>query len=217
MHGPCCPRNPQEASDGREPGRRPQSLIKCLVVSCGASVWDRDTGTLIHRLHPLLAGRQRSQMDTFDLPVTTARAILDTAEQEARDPIKAPKPSVTWTCGPELICPCAATPARTSWEELAGPAPLALIMLPLNVCAPPVTRACHLAPPQPAALSALSTSSWPSGSFPGLPDLRPPIFAAPHLGTLQIPSVVAVAVVCARVYICICDALGSVVCFLALF
>lgn len=45
----------------------------------------------------------------------------------------------------------------------------------------------------------------------------PPIFAAPHLGTLQIPSVVAVAVVCARVYICICDALGSVVCFLALF
>lgn len=105
MHGPCCPRNPQEASDGREPGRRPQSLIKCLVVSCGASVWDRDTGTLIHRLHPLLAGRQRSQMDTFDLPVTTAQAILDTAEQEARDPIKPPKPSVTWTCGPELICP----------------------------------------------------------------------------------------------------------------
>lgn len=92
MHGPCCSRSPQEASDGREPGRRPQSLIKCLVVSCGASVWDRDTGTLIHWLHPLPAGRQRSQMDTFDLPVTTARAILDTAEQEARDPIRAPNP-----------------------------------------------------------------------------------------------------------------------------
>lgn len=55
--------------------------------------------------------------------------------------------------------------------------PDSLTVLPL--CTLCVTHVCHLAPPQPAALSAMSTSSWPSGSFSGLPDLRPPIFAAP--------------------------------------
>lgn len=43
--GPAALPSP-EASGGRELGQRPQSLIKCLLVSCGASVWDGNTGNL---------------------------------------------------------------------------------------------------------------------------------------------------------------------------
>lgn len=69
--GPAAPAFPQRHLAGGS--RRPQSLIKCLIVSCGASVWDWDMGTI-------------SQMDTYLRPVTTAQAILDTAEQEAEIP-----------------------------------------------------------------------------------------------------------------------------------
>lgn len=105
-------------------------------MSCGASVWDRDTGTLIHRLHPL-AGRQRSQMDTFDLPVTTARAILDTAEQEAQDPIKPPNPvspgPVDQSRYAPLQPPQPEHPGRCWWGLRLSPYDT-LIALPLNVC-----------------------------------------------------------------------------------
>lgn len=67
MHGPCCARLPQKQLAGGS--RRPQSLIKCLIVSCGASVWDGDP-----------------QPDGHLPPVTTAQAILDTADQEAEIP-----------------------------------------------------------------------------------------------------------------------------------
>lgn len=84
--GPAVPTFPQRHLAGGS--QRPQSLIKCLIVSCGASVWDGDTGTL-------------SQMDTCHLLPLPKPHWTQLSRRLRSQQI--PKPSVTW--GPEPLCP----------------------------------------------------------------------------------------------------------------
>lgn len=75
-------------------------------------------------------------MDTFDLPVTTARAILDTAEQEARDPIRAPNPVSPGPVDQSRYALCS-HPSQNILGGAGGACasrPDTLIVLPLCLC-----------------------------------------------------------------------------------
>lgn len=150
--GPAAPAFPQRHLAGGS--RRPQSLIKCLIVSCGASVWDWDMGTI-------------SQMDTYLRPVTTAQAILDTAEQEAEIPSNPQTQCHLGTWGATVpLSAATSAPSQNIWEALAGTCashPATLICVDSDcvatrvcVCAPSVTpsHGCQLSLSPPAALFA---------------------------------------------------------------
>lgn len=176
MHGPCCAHLPQRHLAGGS--RRPQSLIKCLIVSCGASVWDWDMGTI-------------SQMDTCDL-LPLPKPYWTQLSRRLRSH-QTPKPSVTWEPG-EPLCPSLQPhqhhPSQNIWEALAGTCashPATLICVNSDCVATPclcVRAFCNPFPwvsacPVPSQLPCLPVHlSWPL-SFLGWDSVFRPHFYSP--------------------------------------
>lgn len=152
MHGPCCARLPQKHLAGGS--RRPQSLIKCLIVSCGASVWDGDMGTL-------------SQMDTCHL-LPLPKPYWTQLSRRLRSH-EIPKPSVTW--GPEPLCPSLLPlQTRTPWEALAGTwasHPVTLLTALTLIALPPFVCVCAFCNPSPWVSAHPVPSQLPCLPLPG--------------------------------------------------
>lgn len=152
MHRPCCARLPQKHLAGGS--RRPQSLIKCLIVSCGASVWDGDMGTL-------------SQMDTCHL-LPLPKPYWTQLSRRLRSH-EIPKPSVTW--GPEPLCPSLLPlQTRRPWEALAGTwasHPVTLLTALTLIALPPFVCVCAFCNPSPWVSAHPVPSQLPCLPLPG--------------------------------------------------
>lgn len=210
MHGPCCAHLSQRHLAGGS--RRPQSLIKCLIVSCGASVWDWDMGTI-------------SQMDTCDL-LPLPKPYWTQLSRRLRSH-QTPKPSVTWEPG-EPLCPFLQPhqhhPSQNIWEALAGTCashPGTLICVDSDCVATPclcVRAFCNPFPwvsacPVPSQLPCLPVHLFLASKLPELGLRLQTPFLQPLLAWGS-PVLWQWPMVCACVYICICDTLGSVSCIL---